>query len=63
MISAESLLHWSRPALMYIFMEELSFADSCPYPQEWFAKKRIELVRDQVVTIDRLEQEAKSKRF
>ena len=61
MISAESLLHWSRPALMYIFMEELSFADSCPYPKDWFAKKRIELIHDQVVAVDRSEQKLSLK--
>ena len=61
MISAESLLHWSRPALMYIFMEELSFADSCRYPKEWFAKKRIELVHDQVIAVDRSEQKLSLK--
>ena len=55
-ISEESVLHWSRPALMYIFMEDLSFSESCPYPQEWFTQKRIELVQDRVVGVDRSQQ-------
>lgn len=55
-ISEESVLHWSRPALMYIFMDELSFAESCPYPVEWFVQKRIELIQDKVLRVNRSEQ-------
>ena len=53
MISRESKLHWSRPALMYLYMRELRDQDVIPYPESWFAQKRIDLRQGNVVSIDK----------
>ena len=51
-ISGESKHHYSRPALMYIFMGHMSFADTKPYEDKVWARERIELVRAWVTEID-----------
>jgi NADPH-dependent 2,4-dienoyl-CoA reductase/sulfur reductase-like enzyme len=51
-ISGESTHHYSRPALMYIFMGHMSFADTKPYEDQVWARERIELVRAWVTEID-----------
>ena len=51
-ISGESTHHYSRPALMYVFMGHMKYAETKPYPDSYWAEKRIDLVRDWVVGID-----------
>ena len=53
MISRESKLHWSRPALMYVYMGELSEQDIIPYPESWFLGKKIDLRLGNVLSINR----------
>ena len=51
-VSGESTFHYSRPALMYIFMGHQTYAETKPFPDAMWAEQRIELVRDWVVKID-----------
>ena len=53
MISGESTYHYSRPALMYVFMGHMRYADTKPYPDSFWGEQRIELVRDWVTEIDK----------
>lgn len=53
MISGESELHWSRPALMYLYMREFTLKEATPYPMSWFQQKGIELKHDWVSAIQR----------
>ena len=52
MISGESDFHYSRPALMYIFMGHMSYRDTKPYEDGFWRKNRIDLVRGWVAQID-----------
>ncbi len=52
MISGESDHHWSRPALMYIYMGHMRYQDTKPYEDHFWRKNRIELVRGWVSAID-----------
>lgn len=51
-ISGESKYHYSRPALMYIYMGHMRYKDTKPYPDEHWERQRIDLVRDWVTGID-----------
>ena len=51
-ISGESKYHYSRPALMYVFMGHMRYKDTKPYEDSFWAQQRIDLVRDWVVRID-----------
>ncbi len=51
-ISRESQYHYSRPALMYLYMGHMQWSDVMPYPADFWAKNRIELVHDTVVSCD-----------
>ena len=52
-ISGESDLHFSRPALMYIFMGHMRYQDTLPYPKSfWKKKKNIELIRAWVNSVN-----------
>lgn len=51
-ISGESDHHYSRPALMYIYMGHMRYADTKPYEDWFWPKNRIELVRAWVQRID-----------
>lgn len=51
-ISGESTYHYSRPALMYVFMGHMRYADTKPYPDDFWEKQRLELLRDWVVGLD-----------
>lgn len=51
-ISGETDHHFSRTALMYIFMGDLTYEDTKPYPDEFWAKNRIDLKRGWVERID-----------
>ena len=52
MISGESSFHYSRPALMYIFMGHMSYEDTKPYEDSVWRKNRIDLLRGWVTEID-----------
>ena len=52
MISGESTYHYSRPALMYVFMGHMRYQDTKPYEDSFWAEQRIDLVRDWVRAID-----------
>ena len=52
MISGESKYHFSRPALMYIFMGHMSYQDTKPFADNTWADNRIDLLRDWVTDID-----------
>ncbi|MFQ3577560.1 MAG: FAD/NAD(P)-binding oxidoreductase [Verrucomicrobiia bacterium] len=51
-ISGETDHHFSRTALMYIYMGDLTYDDTKPYPDEFWAKNRIDLRRGWVERID-----------
>ena len=51
-ISGESDHHWSRPALMYIYMGHMRYQDTKPYQDHFWAKNRIDLIRGWVTQID-----------
>ncbi len=51
-ISGESRYHYSRPALMYLFMGHMRYADTKPFEDHVWEEDRIELVRDWVIEID-----------
>ncbi|RMF62388.1 MAG: NAD(P)/FAD-dependent oxidoreductase [Bacteroidetes bacterium] len=51
-ISDESDYFFSRTALMYIYMGHLTFEQTKPYEDDFWAKNRIERVRDYVVFVD-----------
>ncbi len=51
-ISGESTHHWSRPALMYVFMGHVRYRDTKPYEDSFWDEQRIDLVRDWVTRID-----------
>ncbi|MEM7165963.1 MAG: FAD/NAD(P)-binding oxidoreductase [Planctomycetota bacterium] len=52
MISGESTYHYSRPALMYIFMGHQRFQDTKPFEDSFWPEQRIELLKDWVLDID-----------
>lgn len=52
LVSGECDYHYSRPALMYVFMGHMRFADTKPYPDECWDSARIARVRGWVVRID-----------
>lgn len=51
-VSGESDHHWSRPALMYIYMGHMRYRDTKPYEDRFWADNRIDLVRGWVRTVD-----------
>ncbi|MCP3977861.1 MAG: NAD(P)/FAD-dependent oxidoreductase [bacterium] len=52
LISGESKYHYSRPALMYLFMGHMSYSDVKPYEDDFWEAKRLELVRDWATDVD-----------
>ena len=52
LVSDESVLHWSRPALMYLYMGQMRLKEATPYPVEWWRRKRIELIQATVTALD-----------
>ncbi len=52
MVSGESEHHYSRPALMYIFMGHMRYEDTKPFEDQLWKKMRINLVHDWVSGID-----------
>ncbi len=51
-ISAETDYHFSRPALMYIYMGHMKYENTKPYEDWFWSKNRINLVRGFVEKID-----------
>lgn len=51
-VSGETDFHYSRPALMYVFMGHMRFRDTMPYPPDFFRKNRIDLLRAWVTRVD-----------
>jgi NADPH-dependent 2,4-dienoyl-CoA reductase/sulfur reductase-like enzyme len=51
-VSGESRYHWSRPALMYVFMGHMRYRDTKPYEDSFWTERRLELVRAWVTRID-----------
>lgn len=55
-ISGESKFHYSRPALMYIFMGHMRYEDTMPYPESFWKKQDIELKQAWVTKADTAQQ-------
>lgn len=51
-ISDESDYFYSRTALMYIYMGDMTYGHTKPYADDFWQKNRIELVRDRVEHVD-----------
>jgi len=51
-ISAESKYHYSRPALMYIYLGHMRFEHTKPYEDWFWEKNRIDLVQAFVTRVD-----------
>ena len=52
LVSGESTHHYSRPALMYVFMGHMRYADTKPFEDSFWGEKRLDLVRAWVTRID-----------
>ena len=52
LVSGESAYHYSRPALMYVFMGHMRYPDTKPFPDAFWGEQRLELVRAWVTRID-----------
>lgn len=52
LVSGESRYHYSRPALMYVFMGHLRYQDTKPFPDSFWGEQRLELLRAWVTRID-----------
>ncbi|OVE80408.1 hypothetical protein BVY02_00260 [bacterium J17] len=51
-ISGEHPNHYSRPALMYIYMGHMKVHHTEPFPKSHFTKNKIDLIHDWVISID-----------
>ena len=51
-ISGESTHHFSRPALMYVFMGHMTFQQTKPFEDDFWQRQRLELIRNWVTGID-----------
>ena len=51
-ISAESATHFSRPALMYVYMGHMRLQDIIPYPDWYWQEQQITQLHDRVTSID-----------
>lgn len=52
MISGESTYHYSRPALMYIYMGHMRYQETKPFEDKLWEEQRIDLLRAWVTQID-----------
>lgn len=52
LVSAESPHHFSRPALMYLYMGHLRWPDVKPFEDWYWAENRLELVHDRATRLD-----------
>ena len=51
-VSGESTYHYSRPALMYIFMGHMRYEETKPFEDSFWKEQRLDLVRAWVTRID-----------
>lgn len=51
-ISGESRYHYSRPALMYVYMGQMRYQDAKPFEDSMWQERRIDLIRDWAVAVD-----------
>ena len=51
-ISGESSYHYSRPAMMYIFMGHMTYEGTKPYADSFWGEQRIGLLKQWVTKID-----------
>ncbi|MER2998911.1 NAD(P)/FAD-dependent oxidoreductase [Pontibacter populi] len=51
-ISAEAPTHFSRPALMYVYMGHMRYQDIIPYPDWYYEEQKIEQLQDSVESVD-----------
>jgi NAD(P)H-nitrite reductase large subunit len=52
LVAAESTHHYSRPALMYLYLGHLRYADVKPYEDWFWTEKRLELVHAEAIGVD-----------
>ena len=52
LVAAESAHHYSRPALMYLYMGHLRYADVKPYEDWFWAENRLELVQSEAIGVN-----------
>jgi NADPH-dependent 2,4-dienoyl-CoA reductase/sulfur reductase-like enzyme len=52
LVSGESTHHYSRPALMYVFMGHMRYADTKPFEDGFWGERRLALLRGWVTRID-----------
>ena len=52
LISAEAATHFSRPALMYVYMGHMRYQDIIPYADWYWQEQQLEQVQDYVTEID-----------
>ena len=52
LISGESTHHYSRPALMYVFMGHMRYQDVKPFEDSFWREKKLDLVRGWVTEVD-----------
>ena len=52
LISGESKYHYSRPALMYVFMGHMRFQETKPFEDSFWEEKELNLIRAWVTGID-----------
>ena len=52
LVSAESAHHYSRPALMYLYMSHLRYPDVKPYGDWFWAENRLDLIQAEAIGLD-----------
>jgi NAD(P)H-nitrite reductase large subunit len=52
LVAAESTHHYSRPALMYLYLGHLRYADVKPYEDWFWTENRLELVHAEAIGVD-----------
>ncbi|MGI4740206.1 MAG: NAD(P)/FAD-dependent oxidoreductase [Janthinobacterium lividum] len=52
LVAAESTHHYSRPALMYLYLGHLRYADVKPYADWFWAENRLELLHAEATGVD-----------
>lgn len=52
LISAESPTHFSRPALMYVYMGHMRYQDIVPYADWYYREQQLTTVHDKVISVD-----------
>ncbi|GAB3196427.1 NADPH-dependent 2,4-dienoyl-CoA reductase/sulfur reductase-like enzyme [Pontibacter aydingkolensis] len=52
LVSAESATHFSRPALMYVYMGHMRYKDILPYPDWYWSKNNLNQLHDKVTSVN-----------